>query len=207
MPKNSLFGNNHSSYYGALDPSSTRDGGGPSTEPYWGSGNTTNNYDVFVNHAKNSELGLKVHLRQGADVAPSLDGTYDVPAGTQATNRATWNFDFSVNTGIEGGHKTLDAFDFRITIKSADGEVGVFNLAHLAPGLTPWLNSPLTGGFADEDGLNPQISQNSVNLGFGFMQAIFGADYNDAGEHYTVMLEAFEGVKLIGVVEQSIDIV
>ena len=207
MPANKLYGNNNSSFYGSLDPLSTRDGAGASIEPYWGSGNTTNNYDVFVNHAKNIELGLKVHLRGGADIAPSLDGTYDVPAGTQAPNRATWNFDFSVNTGVEGGHKTLDAFDFRITVKSGDGEVGVFDLAHLGPGNTPWLNDPLTGGFNDEDGSNPQISQNSVNLGFAFMQGIFGADYNNAGEHYTITLEAFEGHKLIGAVQQVIDVI
>jgi hypothetical protein len=163
-----------------------------------------------VNHAKNIELGLKVHYRQGADILAQGDGTYDVPAGLQpgSANRAAWNFDFSVNTGIEGGHKTLADFDFRITVTSGDAnEVGVFNLVHVGPAETPWLNSSLAG-FSDDDGLvNTQVSQNSVNLGFGFMQAIFGADFNDAGEHYTIRLEAFEGQKLIGAVEQHIDVV
>lgn len=208
MPANGLTGNNYSTYHGSLDASSTRDGAGPSIEPYWGSGNTTNNYDVFVNHAKNIELGLKVHVRGGADIAPATDGTYDVPAGSDPSNanRAAWNFDYSINTGVENGHKTLDAFDFRITITSGEGEVGVFNLQHLGAGNTPFLNS-VGAGFADEDGTNPQIAQNSVNLGFGFMQAIFGSNYNAAGQHYTVILEAFEGHKLIGVVEQHIDVV
>lgn len=70
-------------------------------------------------------------------------------------------------------------------------------------------------GFNDEDGPgpgnvvggSPQISQNSVNLGFAFMQAIFGTDYNDAGEHYDIYLQAFDHNRLIGAVHQSIDVV
>lgn len=206
MPTNKLYGNNNDSYHGSLDVSSTRDG----VQPYWGNGNTVDNYDVFVNHAKNIELGLKVHEYRGADVAQQSDGTYDVAAGASPfnANRASWNFDFSVNTGVEGGHKTLADYDFRIIISSSDaGETAVFDLQHLAAGITPWVNDPVTGGFDDEDGANPQVSQNSVNLGFGFLKAIFGTDYADAGEHYTVRLEAYEGHKLIGAVEQHIDVV
>jgi hypothetical protein len=116
----------------------------------------------------------------------------------------------------QGSTKTLDDFDFRIVIESGDGERGVFNLQHVAPDVTPWQAAgyPEFTGFSDDDGPggntpggSPQISQNSVNFGFGFMQTIFGADYNDAGEHYDIQIQAFDGLRLIGVVQDSIDIV
>ncbi|MEO6341461.1 MAG: hypothetical protein ABIO39_15570 [Caulobacteraceae bacterium] len=193
--------------HGSLDATSTRDGAGPSTEPFWGSGNTTANYDIYLNHDKHIELGLKVHLRGGADIPLQADGTYDVPHGPDPANaaRASWNFDYSVNTGVEGSHKTLADFDVKITVSSSDGEVGVFNMQHVGAGNTPFLGPG--GGFADEDGSNPQIAQNSVNLGFAFMTAIFGADYANAGEHYTVKLEAFSGAQLVGQVVQHIDVI
>jgi hypothetical protein len=119
--------------------------------------------------------------------------------------RAAWNFDFSVNTGLDGSTKTLDNFDFRITITSGDGEKGVFDLNHLGPGNTPW--GPPAGGFADEDGSNPQLSQNSVNLGFNFLKAIFGTDALDAGETYDITLQAFDHGKIVAQVHDALVLV
>jgi hypothetical protein len=142
--------------------------------------------------------------------------TTNVPAGTQvvdpthgvtsaAPNRAAWNFDFSVNTGLDGSTKTLDNFDFRITITSGDGEKGVFDLNHLGPGNTPW-GAP-RAGFGDEDGTNPQLSQNSVNLGFNLLKAIFGTDALDAGETYDITLQAFDHGKIVAQVHDAIVLV
>jgi hypothetical protein len=210
--------------FGSLDPSSTDDGAGPTGNLTVGTGIPATNFNIFVNHDEDIELGLKLHERFGtqADIIPTSidpDGTahYQVAAGHQGSGsgeRAMWNFDFSVNTGIEGSTDTLDHFDFRIIIASSDGERGVFNLEHVAPGVTPWLNGS-GQGFADDDGFgpgnhpggSPQISQNSVNLGFGFLQAIFGSDYDDAGEHYDIELQAFDGLRLVGNVHMSIDVV
>jgi len=182
-----------------LNVSSYDTHGTPSTaddEMFFGDGNLPTNYNISVDAKTHIELGLKIHLRHGADILPTSvdsDGTahYQVPAGLEpgTTNRAAWNFDFSVNTGLDGSTKTLDNFDFRIIVTSGDGETGTFDLNHLGPGNTPW--GTLAGGFADEDGSNPQLSQNSVNLGFGFMTAIFGADALNAGETYDVTLQAF----------------
>jgi hypothetical protein len=72
----------------------------------------------------------------------------------------------------------------------------------VAPGNTPW--GTLAGGFADEDGSDPQLSQNSVNLGFGFLTAIFGADALDADETYTIQLEAFDDGKLVAQVQDQL---
>src|SRR5215210_5185578 len=164
---------------GTLNQSSYDTKGTPSAaddEMYFGDGNKPTNYNISVDDKTHIELGLKIHYRTGDDITPTSvdsDGTahYNVPAGAQVVdpahnvgsadpNRAAWNFDFSVNTGLDGSTKTLDNFDFRITIKSGDGEVGTFDLNHLGPGNTPW--GTLAGGFADEDGSNPQLSQNSV---------------------------------------------
>jgi hypothetical protein len=206
---------------GTLDSSSYDTKGTPTTaddEMYFGDGNLPTNYNISVDDKTDIELGLKIHYRQGDDITPTsvdADGTahYEVPAGTQVVdpahgvssanpNRAAWNFDFSVNTGLDGSTKTLDNFDFRITITSGDGEQGVFDMNHLGPGNTPW--GTLSGGFADEDGSNPQLSQNSVNLGFNFLKAIFGTDALDAGETYDITLQAFDHGKIVAQVHDSI---
>jgi hypothetical protein len=177
-------------------------------EMFFGDGNHPTNYNISVDSKTHIELGVKIHYRTGDDIIPTSvdsDGnaTYNVPAGAQvvdpahgvstaAPNRAAWNFDFSVNTGLDGSTKTLDNYDFRIIVASGDGETGTFDLQHLGPGNTPWLNAAHTSGFADEDGSNPQLSQNSVNLGFNFMTAIFGADALNAGETYDITLQAFD---------------
>ena len=198
---------------GTLDASSYDNHGTPSTaddEMYFGDGNRPTNYNISVDNKTGIELGLKIHYRQGDDITPTSvdsDGTahYVVPDGGQVVDpahgvssanpaRAAWNFDFSVNTGA---NNTLDNFDFRITIKSGDGEVGTFDLQHLGPGNTPWVNASLTGGFADEDGTNSHLSQNSVNLGFNFFSSIFGADALNAGETYDITLQAFDHGKIV----------
>lgn len=194
---------------GTLNASSYDTHGTPSTaddEMFFGDGNLPTNYNISVDSKTHIELGVKIHYRQGNDIVPTSvdpDGTahYNVPAGTQVVDpahgvgsanpaRAAWNFDFSVNTGLDGSAKTLDNFDFRIIVASGDGETGTFDLNHLGPGNTPW-GTP-AGGFADEDGSNPQLSQNSVNLGFAFMTSIFGADALNAGETYDITLQAFD---------------
>src|SRR6187200_452905 len=92
-------------------------------EMWFGDGNLPTNYNISVDSKTDIELGLKIHYRQGDDITPvsvDADGTahYVVPDGTQvidpahgvssaAPNRAAWNFDFSVNTGLDGSTKTL----------------------------------------------------------------------------------------------------
>jgi len=206
---------------GTLDSSSYDDHGTATTaddEMFFGDGNLPTNYNISVDDKSHIELGLKIHYRTGNDITPTSvdsDGTanYVVPDGAQvvdpahgvttaAPNRAAWNFDFSVNTGLDGSTKTLDHFDFRIIIASGDGEKGVFDMQHLGPGNTPW-GTP-AGGFADEDGSNPQLSQNSVNIGFAFMTAIFGADAMNAGETYDITLQAFDHGKIVAQVHDHL---
>ena len=206
-------GRDYERTYGEIDETGQK----PATEDMVvGTGIPADDFVIFTSTDHDVELALKLHHRFGsqADIQPtSIDGdgtaNYDAPSGSGPAGsgvRANWNFDFSVNTGIDGSDNTLDDYAFRIVIESGDGERAVFNLRNVAPGVTPWLNSS-NQGFSDDDGVNAQLSQNSVNLGFAFMQAIFGSDYNDAGEHYDIYLQAFDNTHLIGEVHQSIDIV
>jgi len=217
----------HDNSFGTLSASSYDDHGTPDPsddEIYVGDGNRPTNYNIAVDQKTGIELGLKIHYRQGDDIIPTsidADGTahYTVPDGTQVTDpahnvpvdnatKAAWSFDFSVNTGLNGSTKTLDAFDFRIIITSGDGEQGVFDLRHVAPGNTPWLNSTNTAGFSDDDGTtNPQLSQNSVNLGFNFLKAIFGTDALDAGETYDIKLQAFDHGQVVAQVHDVLFVV
>lgn len=209
---------------GTLDSSSYDTKGTPSTaddEMFFGDGNLPTNYNIARINGYDVELGLKIHYRTGDDILPASvgpDGTvsYVAPDGRQVVdpahnvsaanpNRGAWNFDFSVNTGLNGNTQTLADYNFRIVITDDDGDTGVFDMQHVAPGITPWTNTPLTGGFADDDGLNPQLSQNSVNFGFAFMQNIFGTtDWDAAGQTYDIQLQAFDGVQLIGVVHDFV---
>ena len=203
-------GRDYERTYGEIDESGQKPG---TEDTVVGTGIPADDFVIFTSKDHDLELALKLHLFRGADIAPqSFDGdgtaNYDAPSGVSPLHagRAAWNFDFSVNTGVDGSSKTLADYDFRIVIESGDGERAVFNLKNVAPGVTPWLNSS-NQGFSDDDGVNAQLSQNSVNLGFAFLQAIFGSDYNDAGEHYDIYLQAFNDTHLIGEVHQSIDIV
>ena len=142
-----------------------------------GTGNTGTNYNVSENHAAGLELGLKIHYRTGDDITPlsrEADGTshYLVPAGSQvvdpahdvvgaAANRAAWNFDFSVDTDTTGSSgKTLNSYNFTITISDGEGHTQVYDLVHNVGGNaanTPWQlrGGPVNTGFGDEETAQP----------------------------------------------------
>ena len=205
-----------------LDPSSYDTKGTPSTaddEMFFGDGNLPTHYNITVAEDYDLELGLKIHYRTGNDILPSsvdADGTVhyvapdgpqvvDLPNGvsTAASNRSAWNFDFSVNTGLNGNAtQTLDDFDFRIIISDDDGNTRTYEMNHLAPGFTPW--GTLAGGFGDEDGLDPQLSQNSVNMGFTFLKTAFGPDFDVPGETYDIQLQALQNDAIIAAVHDVV---
>jgi len=193
--------------YRTLDASSL-DGSG---NIFVGTGNTGASYNVSENHAAGLELGLKVHYRTGDDLQPlsrDADGTahYLVPLGLQAidpahhvpagsANRVAWSFDYSVNTDASGSSgKTLAHYNFTITISDGEGHTQIYDLQHLSATNTPWQlqGGPANTGFGDEEIgaalTSPTLSQNSVNIGFAFLQAAFGD--NLAGKHFDIQLTA-----------------
>lgn len=191
---------------------------GPGTaddELYFGDGNHPTNFNISTDSKTGIELGLKIHYRTGDDITASSvdsDGTahYIVPDGKQvvdpahnvsadAPNRAAWSFDYSVNSGDHN----LDEFDYRIIIKSGDGEVGTYDRVRLDATHTIWVDTAHDSGFGDDDGGNAHLAQNSVNLGFNSF-ALFGTDRFDAGETYDITLQAFDHGKIVAQVHDAL---
>ena len=126
-----------------------------------------------------------------------------MPLGTQVTdlahdvlspaaNRAAWSFDFSVNTDTTGGSgKTLADYNFTITISDGEGNTQIYDLVHVSAGqyAVAAARRPASAASRDDDGTaHPTLSQNSVNIGFAFLQAAFGN--NLAGKHFDIQMEA-----------------
>src|SRR5579863_4385117 len=94
---------------------------------WFGSGNAPTNYNITDLNDQNVELGLKLHVRGGADYTPvSVDhnGTahYDVASGVQNATHAMWNFDYVVDTGLNNSAKTLANFDFQMVFTELAGD-------------------------------------------------------------------------------------
>ncbi|MFC7396398.1 DUF4214 domain-containing protein [Chelatococcus sp. GCM10030263] len=201
-----------------VDPSGTSGG-----EMLFGDGNMPDHYDVARHDGLGIELDLKVHYRTSAEVVPGVTDEngvtrYTVDAGHQQDGvhgmhgdnlgRAAWNFDFAALTGLNGRSETLDDYHFQLKI-DVDPTQGTdyltFDLGGAA-GSTPWLlgTDPL---IADEDGLNPHVSQNSVNFGFDFLKDAIDTDphmagiqpYGYGGGDFDIVLTAYDqsGVQLL----------
>ncbi len=166
---------------------------------------------------------MKVHVRGGADYLPmsvDQDGTvhYQVDAGLQSANRAKWNFDYVVDTGVDGSHHTLDQFRFNMTITETKGDASLTDTFMFDPTSHAWIDAH-GAGFGGDDflpsaltaGATPPVSQvaeNSVNVAFTQLQAFYGSlgDPTAAGTHYDdVVLQATNagGGHVLGSVHDS----
>jgi hypothetical protein len=147
-----------------------------------GSGIPATNFLVQENLDAGVELGLKAHLRQGADIPPAYvdgDGSVHVivPSGAQPGNpaRAAWNFTFSVNVAPGGVLASLDDYDVDLLIDldpSKKVDYLKLKLAKLGPpaGAPSQQNgygwkAGATVAIGDDEGTS-QVSQNSQNLAF-----------------------------------------
>jgi hypothetical protein len=191
-----------------LDPTG-RDSGG---HLFTGSGNNSTPMKVVDNNHADVELALGVAYRTGDSIHSSFtDFTgathYNVPAGQQvldpahnvssnASNRAAWKVDFSVDSALDGSTKHLDQFDFKMLLDT-DPTGGVnFKELHLAASATApdgyvWLDSHGVAVIDDGKG-NPahpgQVNQNSMNLDFGYWGGATAP--NAIGSHFDVILTA-----------------
>jgi hypothetical protein len=193
----------------------------PAGDMWFGTGNTPDNYNITDNANLGLETGLKVHVRGGADYTPTGSGPngeqdYSVAAGVQSPTRASWNFDYDVNTaaGVAPGDTVnltaapgLSAYDFKMEITQSGPQflsphTAIFDLntaTHL------WVdenNSALAFGgddFQPPKGASADVmahvAENSVNLGFAPLQAEFGplATSTAAGTTYDIKLAGFTG--------------
>jgi hypothetical protein len=195
------------------------------TQMYFGSGNSPNNYHVDQNTTLGFQLDLKEHYRTGNDIAPtSVDANgvanFVVPAGTQVVDpahgvgsansgRAAWNFDYVVATGLNGATTSLTDFTFKLQVTQNDTNTHTFVLD---PSTHVWVDeSKQTVGFGGDDFSHPatsavqsHVAENSVNL--AFIAGDFGPlpQSTAAGNTYDIQLEAFQGVKLVGLVHDHV---
>lgn len=220
-------GNNVTHYSQAtIGGAAVQGAGDPQPGKMWfGTGNTATNFNIATLNNQDIELGLKIKFRSGPDIVPTTvdgDGTahYIAPAGLQTPSRAAWNFDYVVNTAVDGSTSTLSDFTFKMVITQTsptnvvDTEVFTLNAA-----THTWLNETFTAGFAGDDFTptyaNPnsatvpamlysQVAGNSVNL--GFLASAFGPVGTStlAGNEYDIQLQAFDDVQLIGVVHDVV---
>jgi VCBS repeat-containing protein len=179
---------------------------------YFGDGNTPTNYRIAQDNAAGFQLDLKEIFRTGNDIAPTsvdADGTahYTAPAGSQVVDpadgvtiaradRGAWNFNYVVDTGVNGSTNTLDSFDFKIVMTQNGTNTHVFDLNSATHA---WVDETSATAFGGDDFNHPasalvqsQVAENSVNL--AFLTNAFGplATAAAAGTHYDVTLEALD---------------
>jgi RTX calcium-binding nonapeptide repeat (4 copies) len=181
-------------------------------DPWWGGGgNSLLHYNIADLNDQNIELGLKFHLRGGADITKTAvdnDGTvhYTAAAGTQDATHTLDNFDYVVNTGLNGSTSTLANFDFKMVIAQTQGtttKTATFDFDAATHVWTLDGHAPAPGfSFGGDDfraGTTPsptvvgQVAENSEN--FAFVQAAFGettAQMASSGTQYDITLEALD---------------
>lgn len=187
---------------------------------YWGNGNSPSGYHISDNNTLGIELALKEHVRgTGPDLVHTAgsDGVANVvaPAGTDGPGtHSLFNFDYVVDTGLNGSTKTLADFTFKlqITETTTNGATNT-QIFDLNPVTHVWTNetNPASHFGGDDFAPHPataqvqsQIAENSENL--AFLGGVFGslASATAVGTTYDIQLEAFQGVQLVGLVHDHI---
>jgi hypothetical protein len=147
-----------------------------------GTGIPATNFLVQINPDAGVELGLKAHLRQGPDIPPTYvddDGRVHVvvPSGQQPanSNRAAWNFTFSVNAALPEAKPSLEDYEVELLIDLDPSKRTDFLKLKLdklgppeaAPGQHNgygW-KAGSTVAIPDDEGTD-RVTQNSQNLAF-----------------------------------------
>ncbi|MBV7255187.1 hypothetical protein KCG44_00160 [Pacificimonas sp. WHA3] len=171
----------------------------------FGSGNANGSFTGTVNDGV--ELALRGKLRYDSNGQPQNTFNYDGDSSYFFTNignavpanRAVFNFEFSINTDVDGlSGRTLDDLTYALSVDTDAGAGTNFFtfdpcalLVDNALGNNSTGNGDGTPGACAGSGLN--VAQNSQNLGFGYTPN----DPRAAGQ-YTFSLSAFDGQQLIG---------
>lgn len=162
-----------------------------------GSGIPATNFIIRLNDDAGVELAIKGMYRQGADILPKLvdtDGVIhvEVPAGHQLvpsvrTDRAIWNWTFSVNVAIDPSNPDLDWYDGVLLVDVDPSD----NTSYLPLRLARVTTTPTgqASGFGwklgstfvigDDEG-NAKVTQNSQNM--AFYESAIDADPNTPGQ-------------------------
>lgn len=182
----------------------------------FGSGN--GNGAFTVNTQNNVELGLRAKLRGLGVYNSNGDGSYTFQAGSPSG----WNFEWSINTAVNGtAGYYLDDLTYVLSIDN-DPSAGIsygysfdpINGINPGTGTVLWDhgigNNSTANGAGDNDAgrtvatyadliANNNVAQNS------WRERWFGIDPN-AGGSYNIKLEAFDGSRSVGMTEINVNV-
>jgi hypothetical protein len=198
-----------------------------------GNGIPAANFGIAENAAAGVELGLQVIYRQGPTVA-TLD-TYDdgvlhfvVNDGPQSTangsssnnaGRASWSFEYSIATGLNGATTDLGDFTFKLLYDVDPGAAASYRTLTLEQEATPqaagqsgfqWRDDASGLVFIADDEGNANVTQNSENYAFTFFQSFLTGAYGPGNTfsgpaHFDIQLQAYDGAQLIAVNHIAVD--
>jgi len=198
-----------------------------------GSGIPADGFGIVRNEEAGVELGLKVHKRYDSpseishsDADGYADGVlhFQVDAGPGAPDRAEWNFDYSIATGLNGATTDLSDFTFKLKYDVDRTAATDYQVLVLEPEGLPqpagqsgfqWADQNLNVSFIADDEGNANVTQNSENYGFGFIHDLIDDnpgtpaidDYNFGPGTFDIVLEAYDGFKLIAANHMVVDVV
>ena len=126
---------------------------------------------------------------------------FQVAAGADPgnANRAEWNFDYSVATGVDGQPTNLDDFSFKMLIDVDPTAAANFREYTMSAGGVGAAGVHWTDQYGniigDDDGIANLVAQNSENYGFSFLRdtdpvAPGAQNYNFGPAQFDIILEA-----------------
>jgi hypothetical protein len=180
-----------------------------------GSGIPAEGFGLARNEDAGIELGLQVIYRQGPTVTTTddyADGVlrFEVADGAQSTangssmnnaNRAAWNFNYSIATGLNGETTDLDNFTFKLLIDTDPTAATSYVTMELEPELTPqaagqsgfqWRDDVTSTVLIADDEGNANVTQNSQNYAFYSVPGYnIGTGFTGPAE-FDIQLQAFD---------------
>lgn len=183
----------------------------------YGSGNANGGFTV--DRANNVELGLRAKVRYPAPANTfnsNGDGSYSMAVGGYGPSgtRASWNFDFSINSDLSGtAGRQLDALTYVLGMDFDPSQAASFST--LDPAALPdnsfGDNSTAEGAGVEPGGADTTASlmarfnlmQNSENLDF-FNEAFSKAFDPTADGTYSFYLAAFDGQRQVARTDISV---
>jgi len=167
----------------------------------FGSGNANGNFTIATNSG--IELGMRAKIPFAGTTHYDGGHTYTYAAGQ------VWNFDWSVNSNVDGTGANLSAFTYELSMFKVNSlgtnpaDAFTFDLINLTSGFADHaIGTNSTGNGAGTEATdsteyatliaNNNVAQNSWRYGFFPFGAISTYDVNDIGT-YIVRLTAFSG--------------
>jgi hypothetical protein len=201
-----------------------------------GSGIPATGFGLARNEDAGIELGLQVIYRQGPVVTTTddyADGVlrFQVNDGPQSTTngssvnnaaRASWSFEFSVATGLNGETTSLDDFTFKLLYDVDPSANAVYRTLTLEAEGTPqaagqsgfqWRDEGTGLVFIADDEGNANVTQNSENYAFSFFQSFLTDTYGPGNSFagpgsFDIQLQAFDsGNNLIAQNHIAVDLI